>query len=114
MNSTLQAKLHYDGKPHQKKVSMFLNQSVKKQKTEDGMLSNTTNKDWQNYCDVRNFVTVSIIYPFTYTFVLISPRIQFHIDRYAKRGLPRKQMPRNIMQVKSISGLQTVGHVQGI
>ncbi|XP_015430222.1 PREDICTED: zinc finger protein 346-like isoform X2 [Dufourea novaeangliae] len=50
MNSTLQAKLHYDGKPHQKKVSMFLNQSVKKQKTEDGQVSSTTN-DWQNYCD---------------------------------------------------------------
>lgn len=53
MNSTLQAKLHYDGKPHQKKVSMFLNQSVKKQRTEDGQVS-TTNNDWQNYCDVRN------------------------------------------------------------
>lgn len=52
MNSTLQAKLHYDGKPHQKKVSMFLNQSVKKQKTEDGQVSSTTS-DWQNYCDVR-------------------------------------------------------------
>ncbi|XP_076242080.1 zinc finger protein 346 isoform X2 [Calliopsis andreniformis] len=51
MNSTLQAKLHYDGKPHQKKVSMFLNQSVKKQKTEDGQVSSTTN-DWQNYCDI--------------------------------------------------------------
>jgi len=53
MNSLLQAKLHYDGKPHQKKVSMFLNQSVKKQKTEDGQVSSTTNNDWQNYCDVR-------------------------------------------------------------
>lgn len=52
MNSTLQAKLHYDGKPHQKKVSMFLNQSVKKQKTEDGQVSSTTNNDWQNYCDI--------------------------------------------------------------
>ncbi|XP_043516849.1 zinc finger protein 346-like [Frieseomelitta varia] len=51
MNSTLQAKLHYDGKPHQKKVSMFLNQSVKKQKTEDGQVSSTTT-DWQNYCDI--------------------------------------------------------------
>ncbi|XP_043262430.1 zinc finger protein 346-like isoform X1 [Colletes gigas] len=51
MNSTLQAKLHYDGKPHQKKVSMFLNQSVKKLKTEDGQVSSTTN-DWQNYCDI--------------------------------------------------------------
>ncbi|XP_076649832.1 zinc finger protein 346 isoform X2 [Halictus rubicundus] len=51
MNSTLQAKLHYDGKPHQKKVSMFLNQSVKKQKTEDGQVTSTTN-DWQNYCDI--------------------------------------------------------------
>ncbi|XP_043785951.1 zinc finger protein 346-like isoform X1 [Apis laboriosa] len=51
MNSTLQAKLHYDGKPHQKKVSMFLNQSVKKQKTEDGQVSSTTS-DWQNYCDI--------------------------------------------------------------
>ncbi|XP_012174225.1 zinc finger protein 346 isoform X4 [Bombus terrestris] len=51
MNSTLQAKLHYDGKPHQKKVSMFLNQSVKKQKTEDGQISSTTT-DWQNYCDI--------------------------------------------------------------
>ncbi|XP_029032676.2 zinc finger protein 385B-like isoform X4 [Osmia bicornis bicornis] len=51
MNSTLQAKLHYDGKPHQKKVSMFLNQSVKKQKTEDGQITSTTN-DWQNYCDI--------------------------------------------------------------
>ncbi|RLU26963.1 hypothetical protein DMN91_000762 [Ooceraea biroi] len=52
MNSLLQAKLHYDGKPHQKKVSMFLNQSVKKQKTEDGQVSSTTNNDWQNYCDI--------------------------------------------------------------
>ncbi|XP_076161387.1 zinc finger protein 346 isoform X2 [Ptiloglossa arizonensis] len=51
MNSTLQAKLHYDGKPHQKKVSMFLNQSVKKQKADDGQVSSTTN-DWQNYCDI--------------------------------------------------------------
>ncbi|XP_076292635.1 zinc finger protein 346 [Lasioglossum baleicum] len=51
MNSTLQAKLHYDGKPHQKKVSMFLNQSVKKQKTDDGQVTSTTN-DWQNYCDI--------------------------------------------------------------
>ncbi|XP_054008723.1 zinc finger protein 346-like isoform X1 [Hylaeus anthracinus] len=51
MNSTLQAKLHYDGKPHQKKVSMFLNQSVKKLKTEDGQVNSTTN-DWQNYCDI--------------------------------------------------------------
>lgn len=51
MNSTLQAKLHYDGKPHQKKVSMFLNQSVKRQKTEDGQVTSTTN-DWQNYCDI--------------------------------------------------------------
>nr|KAF7416544.1 hypothetical protein H0235_011075 [Vespula pensylvanica] len=50
MNSTLQAKLHYDGKPHQKKVSMFLNQSVKKQKSEDGQVSSTT--DWQNRCDI--------------------------------------------------------------
>lgn len=56
MNSTLQAKLHYDGKPHQKKVSMFLNQSVKKQKTEDGQVSSTTNNDWQNYCDVRSII----------------------------------------------------------
>lgn len=57
MNSTLQAKLHYDGKPHQKKVSMFLNQSVKKQKTEDGsQVSSTTNNDWQNYCDVRSTI----------------------------------------------------------
>lgn len=54
MNSTLQAKLHYDGKPHQKKVSMFLNQSVKKQKTEDGQVSSTTT-DWQNYCDVSRW-----------------------------------------------------------
>ncbi|XP_076680442.1 zinc finger protein 346 isoform X3 [Andrena cerasifolii] len=51
MNSTLQAKLHYDGKPHQKKVSMFLNQSVKKLKTEDGQVTSTTT-DWQNYCDI--------------------------------------------------------------
>lgn len=55
MNSTLQAKLHYDGKPHQKKVSMFLNQSVKKQKTEDGQVSSTTT-DWQNYCDVSSWM----------------------------------------------------------
>lgn len=53
MNSTLQAKLHYDGKPHQKKVSMFLNQSVKKLKTEDGQVTSTTT-DWQNYCDVSS------------------------------------------------------------
>lgn len=30
---------------------MFLNQSVKKQKTEDGQVSSTTS-DWQNYCDI--------------------------------------------------------------
>lgn len=53
MNSTLQAKLHYDGKPHQKKVSMFLNQSVKKVKTEDCPIT-TTSSDWSSYCDVRN------------------------------------------------------------
>ncbi|XP_012263267.2 zinc finger protein 346-like [Athalia rosae] len=53
MNSTLQAKLHYDGKPHQKKVSMFLNQSVKKLKTEDsGQVSSTTEADWNTYCEI--------------------------------------------------------------
>ncbi|XP_066597413.1 zinc finger matrin-type protein 3-like isoform X2 [Prorops nasuta] len=52
MNSTLQAKLHYEGKPHQKKVSMFLNQSVKKLKIESGDASSTTDNDWQNYCDI--------------------------------------------------------------
>jgi len=66
MNSTLQAKLHYDGKPHQKKVSMFLNQSVKKQKTEDGHVSSTTNNDWQNYCDVRGLQCYAYSYVFTY------------------------------------------------
>lgn len=53
MNSTLQAKLHYEGKPHQKKVSMFLNQSVKKLKTEDsGQVSSTTEADWNTYCEI--------------------------------------------------------------
>lgn len=56
MNSTLQAKLHYQGKPHQKKVSMFLNQSAKKSKIEDGQVSSTTNtttsSDWNTYCEV--------------------------------------------------------------
>lgn len=53
MNSTLQAKLHYQGKPHQKKVSMYLNQSAKKQKIEDDQVtSSTTNNDWNTYCDV--------------------------------------------------------------
>ncbi|XP_015120816.1 zinc finger protein 385D isoform X2 [Diachasma alloeum] len=51
MNSTLQAKLHYEGKPHQKKVSMFLNQSVKKLKTDEGPIT-TTSSDWSSYCDV--------------------------------------------------------------
>lgn len=32
MNSSVQAKLHYMGKPHQKKVSQFLNQSVRQAK----------------------------------------------------------------------------------
>ncbi|XP_015609305.1 zinc finger protein 346 [Cephus cinctus] len=52
MNSSLQAKLHYDGKPHQKKVSMFLNQSVKKLKSEDGQVSSTTGNEWNTYCDI--------------------------------------------------------------
>lgn len=52
MNSTLQAKLHYEGKPHQKKVSMFLNQSVKKIKPDDGHVTSTTSTDWNTYCDV--------------------------------------------------------------
>ncbi|XP_011308823.1 zinc finger protein 346 isoform X2 [Fopius arisanus] len=51
MNSTLQAKLHYEGKPHQKKVSMFLNQSVKKLKTDEGPIT-TTSSDWSSYCDI--------------------------------------------------------------
>lgn len=69
MNSTLQAKLHYDGKPHQKKVSMFLNQSVKKQKTEDGQVSSTTNNDWQNYCDVRGLQNVFCLQLCIYTYI---------------------------------------------
>ncbi|XP_003427169.1 zinc finger protein 346 [Nasonia vitripennis] len=52
MNSTLQARLHYQGKPHQKKVSMFLNQSAKKAKTEDGQVSSTTSSDWNTYCEI--------------------------------------------------------------
>ncbi|CAG5092174.1 Similar to znf346: Zinc finger protein 346 (Xenopus laevis) [Cotesia congregata] len=52
MNSTLQAKLHYDGKPHQKKVSMYLNQSVKRTKTETGPVNSEANNDWDSYCDV--------------------------------------------------------------
>lgn len=62
MNSTLQAKLHYDGKPHQKKVSMFLNQSVKKLKTENsGQVSSTTESDWNTYCEVkRNIKSIRI------------------------------------------------------
>lgn len=52
MNSTLQAKRHYDGKPHQKKVSMFLNQSAKKFKVDDGQVSSTTGSDWNSYCEI--------------------------------------------------------------
>ena len=52
MNSTLQAKRHYDGKPHQKKVSMFLNQSAKKLKADDGQVTSTTGNDWNSYCEV--------------------------------------------------------------
>ncbi|XP_057322901.1 zinc finger homeobox protein 2-like isoform X2 [Microplitis mediator] len=52
MNSTLQAKLHYDGKPHQKKVSMYLNQSVKRIKSDTGTVNTVTNNDWDSYCDV--------------------------------------------------------------
>lgn len=52
MNSTLQAKRHYDGKPHQKKVSMFLNQSAKKLKVDDGHVSSTTGSDWNSYCEI--------------------------------------------------------------
>ncbi|KAF7995637.1 hypothetical protein HCN44_006744 [Aphidius gifuensis] len=51
MNSTPQAKLHYDGKPHQKKVSMYLNQSVKKIKTDDVQVNSTSaTKDNDSYC----------------------------------------------------------------
>lgn len=53
MNSNLQAKLHYDGKPHQKKVSMYLNQSVKKFKIDDGQVTSTTTSDWNTYCEVN-------------------------------------------------------------
>lgn len=54
MNSPLQAKLHYQGKPHQKKVSMFLNQNAKKpNKMDDSQISSTTsNSDWNTYCDL--------------------------------------------------------------
>ncbi|XP_074107388.1 uncharacterized protein LOC141532788 isoform X2 [Cotesia typhae] len=52
MNSTLQAKLHYNGKPHQKKVSMYLNQSVKRTKIETGPVNSEANNDWDSYCDV--------------------------------------------------------------
>ncbi|KAJ8679400.1 hypothetical protein QAD02_015187 [Eretmocerus hayati] len=51
MNSTLQAKLHYQGKPHQKKVSMYLNQSAKTPKAEDGQVSSSTS-DWNSHCEV--------------------------------------------------------------
>ncbi|XP_043279182.1 uncharacterized protein [Venturia canescens] len=60
MNSTVQAKLHYEGKPHQKKVSMFLNQSVKKLKPEE--VTSTSNKtDWNTYCDVCKTWFTSLI-----------------------------------------------------
>ncbi|XP_033219313.1 zinc finger protein 385B-like [Belonocnema kinseyi] len=52
MNSTLQAKRHYDGKPHQKKVSMFLNQNAKKLKADDGQVTSTTGNDWNSYCEI--------------------------------------------------------------
>lgn len=51
MNTTLQANNHYHGKNHQKKVSMFLNQSAKKLKTEEGPVSSSTS-DWNSYCEV--------------------------------------------------------------
>ncbi|KAK0175325.1 hypothetical protein PV327_009082 [Microctonus hyperodae] len=79
MNSTLQAKLHYDGKPHQKKVSMFLNQSVKKLKTDEKQLTSTTANDWSTYCDNL-----------------------FLFIRFVKRGLHPKLMQHNIMLEKNI------------
>lgn len=48
MNSFSQSKLRYEGRPHQKKVSMFLNQSIKKLKNE---VTNSTN-DRNSYCDI--------------------------------------------------------------
>lgn len=64
MNSTLQAKLHYQGKPHQKKVSMYLNQSAKKMKLDDTPVSSTTtSNDWETYCEVilkSCIITVSV------------------------------------------------------
>lgn len=97
MNSTLQAKLHYDGKPHQKKVSMFLNQSVKKQKTEDGQVSSTTS-DWQNYCDVRS--NARLIKRSEESNVV--ERGSFNFSRFVKRGSRRKRMRRNTTLVKNI------------
>lgn len=53
MNSPPQAKLHYEGKPHQKKVSMFLNQSVKKIKGDNGQINCTSAaKDWDSHCEI--------------------------------------------------------------
>ncbi|XP_058798782.1 zinc finger matrin-type protein 3-like [Phymastichus coffea] len=53
MNSTVQARLHYQGKPHQKKVSMYLNQSAKKMKLEETQVSSTTaSNDWTTYCEI--------------------------------------------------------------
>jgi hypothetical protein len=52
MNSSLQAKLHYQGKPHQKKVSMFLNQYAKKLRYEDDQISSINKNDWNIYCKV--------------------------------------------------------------
>ncbi|XP_014214532.1 zinc finger protein 346-like [Copidosoma floridanum] len=51
MNSTSQSAIHYSGKPHQKKVSMYLNQSAKKIKIDDGQVSSTTN-DSYSHCEI--------------------------------------------------------------
>lgn len=50
MNTTLQASNHYKGKPHQKKVSMFLNQSAKRIKIDDGPVSSSSESN--SHCEV--------------------------------------------------------------
>lgn len=108
MNSTLQAKLHYDGKPHQKKVSMFLNQSVKKLKTEDSggqQVSSSTEADWNTYCEVYDCKNLKqYIKKLAYLF--------FH--RFVRLGSPRRQTPVNTTLAKNISEQLTEAPVLGV
>lgn len=96
MNSTPQAKLHYDGKPHQKKVSMYLNQSVKKIKTEDGQVNSTSaTKDSDSYCEVINVFYCLLIF-------VLNKLLIFSNFRHVQRGSHHKLMQLNIMLEKNM------------